>query len=173
MVHALARPSSWPPRAQHCRARSAPLGSAHTKLGLGHGTCAREDGGAWAIETRDGRSYRARRLILAVGTSGVKKRIGVAGEDLPHVSHTCGGALDAAEETRTLLVIGAVFLYGAQASTPTELCEQLALSCLASVAPSRGDSALSDASADAPLKPAAYASVQPTEPHTADEVEEP
>ena len=53
------------------------------------------------------------------------------------------------------------------------LCEQLALSCLASVAPSRGDSALSDASADAPLKPAAYASVQPTEPHTADEVEEP
>jgi len=72
-----------------------------------------------------------------------------------------------------VLVIGAVFLYGAQASTPTELCEQLALSCLASVAPSRGDSALSDASADAPLKPAAYASVQPTEPHTADEVEEP
>ena len=68
---------------------------------------AREDDGAWAIETRDGRSYRARRLILAVGTSGVKKRIGVAGEDLPHVSHTCGGALDSAEETRTLLVIGA------------------------------------------------------------------
>ena len=54
-----------------------------------------EDGARWEVALSDGTpALRSRALILAVGTWGVPRRLGIRGEGLPIVSHRCGGVVD-------------------------------------------------------------------------------
>ena len=66
-------------------------------------------GGEWTIEFANGVApVRARALILATGTYGIPRQLGIAGESLPFVAHRCA-QLDN-ERTgahRTVLVVGA------------------------------------------------------------------
>lgn len=44
-------------------------------------------GGSWLVETTGGRRLRARTLVLATGTAGEARRLGVPGEAPPRVAH--------------------------------------------------------------------------------------
>ncbi len=46
----------------------------------------REESGTFSVKTSNGR-YRARAIILAAGRSGTPKKLGVPGEELPHVMY--------------------------------------------------------------------------------------
>lgn len=63
----------------------------------------RRPDGTFDVHTDQG-SLRARNVVLAVGRRGMPKRLGVPGEDLPHVAYSL---LDAASyENRNVVVIG-------------------------------------------------------------------
>ena len=67
------------------------------------------DGGgaaAWIVESADGTTppLLARSVVLAVGTAGVPRKLGIEGEELPMVSHKCAALPD---EARSVLVVGA------------------------------------------------------------------
>jgi CRP-like cAMP-binding protein/thioredoxin reductase len=59
----------------------------------------------FTVETRQGPSWRAKRVVLAIGTQGNPRRIGVPGEEQPHVT---GRLVDpAAHEDEDVVVVGA------------------------------------------------------------------
>ena len=59
---------------------------------------------AWTVELSDGAVLRSHALVLATGTAGLPRRLGIEGEDLPYVSHRC---IELPASTRTVLVLGA------------------------------------------------------------------
>ncbi len=59
--------------------------------------------GGFCIETEGGQ-YRAARVVLAIGRRGSPQKLGVPGEDLPHVTYSLGDAGEIHE--KTLLVVG-------------------------------------------------------------------
>jgi hypothetical protein len=58
----------------------------------------------WTVELADAPPLRARSLVLAVGTAGLPRRLGIEGEDLPLVAHRCTEPSDGAH---VVLVVGA------------------------------------------------------------------
>lgn len=65
----------------------------------------RKSGEVFEIDTTSGDHYTARNVILAVGTQGNPRQLGVAGEHLPHVHHRL---VDPAEHRdRDIVVVGA------------------------------------------------------------------
>lgn len=63
----------------------------------------RQEDGTFVVHT-DGGTLRARHVVLAVGRRGTPKRLGVPGEELPHVAYSL---LDAASyQDRNVLVVG-------------------------------------------------------------------
>jgi CRP-like cAMP-binding protein/thioredoxin reductase/Fe-S-cluster-containing hydrogenase component 2 len=63
------------------------------------------DGGAFTIKTAAGDTYQAKNVILAMGTQGNPRKLGVPGQDLPHVLYRL---VDPAEhQDRDILVVGA------------------------------------------------------------------
>jgi thioredoxin reductase (NADPH) len=59
--------------------------------------------GGFVIETASGR-YRAARTILAVGRRGSPRKLGVAGEELPHVTYSLGDPTEVSG--KSILVVG-------------------------------------------------------------------
>ena len=57
------------------------------------------------VETASGETYRGERVVLALGTQGSPRRMGIPGEDLPHVTDRLGDAAD--YENADLVVVGA------------------------------------------------------------------
>jgi thioredoxin reductase (NADPH) len=49
-------------------------------------TSVRRDDAGFAVETAGGREYAARHVVIAIGYYNTPKKLGVPGEDLPHVS---------------------------------------------------------------------------------------
>jgi CRP-like cAMP-binding protein/thioredoxin reductase len=65
----------------------------------------RRDGDGFVLDTRGGRRWRGRRVVLAIGTQGNPRRLAVPGEDLEHVS---GRLVDPdAHEGEDVVVVGA------------------------------------------------------------------
>jgi CRP-like cAMP-binding protein/thioredoxin reductase/Fe-S-cluster-containing hydrogenase component 2 len=65
----------------------------------------KKEGGRFQVKTAKGDSFDAASVILAMGTQGNPRKLGVTGEDLPHVRYRL---VDPAEyRDRDLLVIGA------------------------------------------------------------------
>ena len=63
------------------------------------------DGGGFRLTTRRGTTWRARRVVLAIGTQGNPRRLGVPGEDKPHVADRL---IDpAAHRGEEIVVVGA------------------------------------------------------------------
>lgn len=67
-------------------------------------TVTREEKG-FVITTADSRQYSAQKLIIAMGTQGNPRKLGVAGEDRPHVFYRL--ADPAEHQDRDILVVGA------------------------------------------------------------------
>src|SRR6266853_1121981 len=64
-----------------------------------------KDGGRFQVATAKGEKYDAANVILAMGTQGNPRKLGVPGEDLPHVRYRL---VDPAEHRdQDLLVVGA------------------------------------------------------------------
>lgn len=63
------------------------------------------EGPGFRVETAAGETYHGERVVLALGTQGSPRRMGVPGEDLPHVIDRLGDAADYDEAD--LVVVGA------------------------------------------------------------------
>src|SRR5687767_4200546 len=65
----------------------------------------KREGELFTIKTAAGESYQARSVVLAMGTQGNPRRLGVPGDDLPHVLYRL---VDPAEhQDQDILVVGA------------------------------------------------------------------
>jgi len=65
----------------------------------------RRDNGQFVLSTANGAEYRAAKVVLAMGTQGNPRKLGVPGEELPHVRYRL---VDPAEHRdQDLLVVGA------------------------------------------------------------------
>src|SRR5579884_2224435 len=64
-----------------------------------------KEGDRFIVATAGGKRYEARHVVLAMGTQGNPRKLGVPGEELPHVSHRLVDA--AMYEDRDILVVGA------------------------------------------------------------------
>ncbi|HJT18099.1 MAG TPA: cyclic nucleotide-binding domain-containing protein [Thermoanaerobaculia bacterium] len=64
-----------------------------------------KEGNRFIVVTATGKRFEARNVVLAMGTQGNPRRLGAAGEELPHVSNRLVDA--AMYEDRDILVVGA------------------------------------------------------------------
>ena len=65
----------------------------------------KKEAGVFAIKTADGVSYQAKHVVLAMGTQGNPRKLGVPGDDMPHVLYRL---VDPAEHhDQDILVVGA------------------------------------------------------------------
>jgi len=65
----------------------------------------KKEGERFAITTSAGQSYSAKNVVLAMGTQGNPRKLGVAGEDLPHVLYRLNDPAEHQEQD--ILVVGA------------------------------------------------------------------
>jgi len=65
----------------------------------------KKEGERFAITTSGGQSYSAKNVVLAMGTQGNPRKLGVAGEDLPHVLYRLNDPAEHQEQD--ILVVGA------------------------------------------------------------------
>ncbi|HVS64867.1 MAG TPA: cyclic nucleotide-binding domain-containing protein [Thermoanaerobaculia bacterium] len=83
--------------------------AAELKLNVQHGkevkALERRDGGGFKIGTSDGVVYECKWVVLAMGTQGNPNRLGVPGEELPHVKQRLIDPRD--HEDQDIVVVGA------------------------------------------------------------------